>query len=69
MPRTVTLPFFLEQVHFKDKNLIEKAKYKLFFVTAVIKLRTDGMEPRVIVERLQDRAVPIDPRKNEEIID
>lgn len=57
----LTFPFFLDQVNFRQKSLKEKAKYMLFFVTEVVQLRTDGMEPSIIVERLADQGIGFEP--------
>lgn len=55
MAHAVTFPFFAEQIRFREMDVAHKAKYLLFFVTEVIKLREDGMEIAVIAERLKDR--------------
>lgn len=60
IPPTVTREFFLEHVDFFHIPLTEQAKWLLFFVTRVLRLRDDGMEVGVIADRLADiRGRPI----------
>lgn len=42
-PEAVTFPFFIQQVGFHQADITRQAKYILFFVTKVIRLRRDGI--------------------------